>query len=143
MIRRPPRSTLFPYTTLFRSIELEGAGERRQNHLPHVATRLPPRQDHPLEDGKARVAEDQVGVHLPAGAESGALGASAERRIERELPRLELGEREPARRAGVPLREQRRLRGPPPPPPPPPPPRRTHPPPPPALAAPRLACRLP
>src|SRR3712207_6880344 len=24
MIRRPPRSTLFPYTTLFRSIELRG-----------------------------------------------------------------------------------------------------------------------
>src|SRR2546422_8232846 len=125
MIRRPPRSTLFPYTTLFRSlpgrveIELEGVGERRQNHLPHVATGLPPRQDHPLEDGKARVAENQIGVHLPAGAESGALGASAERRIERELPRLELGEREPARRAGVALREERRLRAPPTPPTPP------------------------
>src|SRR2546426_12051038 len=26
MIRRPPRSTLFPYTTLFRSIVLHGAG---------------------------------------------------------------------------------------------------------------------
>src|SRR2546430_11737105 len=25
MIRRPPRSTLFPYTTLFRSVELDGA----------------------------------------------------------------------------------------------------------------------
>src|SRR3712207_8198160 len=30
MIRRPPRSTLFPYTTLFRSEELAGTpGERR------------------------------------------------------------------------------------------------------------------
>src|SRR5689334_24738339 len=27
MIRRPPRSTLFPYTTLFRSIVLETGGE--------------------------------------------------------------------------------------------------------------------
>src|SRR5258708_10158073 len=27
MIRRPPRSTLFPYTTLFRSAELDGAVE--------------------------------------------------------------------------------------------------------------------
>src|SRR5256885_4216972 len=36
MIRRPPRSTLFPYTTLFRS----GRGERRQ-----AAGRLP--RDHP------------------------------------------------------------------------------------------------
>src|SRR2546430_9130345 len=26
MIRRPPRSTLFPYTTLFRSLELLGRG---------------------------------------------------------------------------------------------------------------------
>src|SRR2546422_3529366 len=26
MIRRPPRSTLFPYTTLFRSDELDGSG---------------------------------------------------------------------------------------------------------------------
>src|SRR2546427_7719075 len=26
MIRRPPRSTLFPYTTLFRSLALGGAG---------------------------------------------------------------------------------------------------------------------
>src|SRR5256885_11561578 len=27
MIRRPPRSTLFPYTTLFRSLALDAAGE--------------------------------------------------------------------------------------------------------------------
>src|ERR1035438_10677847 len=27
MIRRPPRSTLFPYTTLFRSVDVGGAGE--------------------------------------------------------------------------------------------------------------------
>src|SRR2546425_8781997 len=33
MIRRPPRSTLFPYTTLFRSrlFELVGEGKRRQD----------------------------------------------------------------------------------------------------------------
>src|SRR3712207_9511579 len=27
MIRRPPRSTLFPYTTLFRSLQVERAGD--------------------------------------------------------------------------------------------------------------------
>src|SRR3712207_8950195 len=32
MIRRPPRSTLFPYTTLFRSVEADGLG-----HQPVVA----------------------------------------------------------------------------------------------------------
>src|SRR5438874_4647162 len=30
MIRRPPRSTLFPYTTLFRSLGHAGGGERGQ-----------------------------------------------------------------------------------------------------------------
>src|SRR5207248_9501789 len=29
MIRRPPRSTLFPYTTLFRSLRRRGLGRRR------------------------------------------------------------------------------------------------------------------
>src|SRR2546426_7160069 len=34
MIRRPPRSTLFPYTTLFRSRE---HGRRGERHRPRVA----------------------------------------------------------------------------------------------------------
>src|SRR5256885_12224047 len=40
MIRRPPRSTLFPYTTLFRS-----GGSRRRSHLGRC------REDHPRIDG--------------------------------------------------------------------------------------------
>src|SRR5260370_11161695 len=59
MIRRPPRSTLFPYTTLFRSIAVffidailkrmhdtgidpEGLGDRRPAHLcgPHTQSPL-------------------------------------------------------------------------------------------------------
>src|SRR2546425_4879337 len=46
MIRRPPRSTLFPYTTLFRSLEI---GERPGDvaadptvHLPHSLEELLP-----------------------------------------------------------------------------------------------------
>src|SRR3712207_7437946 len=56
MIRRPPRSTLFPYTTLFRSVEgehdrvrrgrrppvvrrAEGRGERAQTLLGHLQRR--------------------------------------------------------------------------------------------------------
>src|SRR3712207_7596285 len=37
MIRRPPRSTLFPYTTLFRSVERQHSevpGQVRDLHLP-------------------------------------------------------------------------------------------------------------
>src|SRR2546430_11515509 len=39
MIRRPPRSTLFPYTTLFRSLLLRFvcAGDVRERHLGRVA----------------------------------------------------------------------------------------------------------
>src|SRR3712207_7843600 len=33
MIRRPPRSTLFPYTTLFRSAALQDAGVRKGDRV--------------------------------------------------------------------------------------------------------------
>src|SRR5258705_10326703 len=43
MIRRPPRSTLFPYTTLFRSSTWDRTGLREPFHprrvLPHPALR--------------------------------------------------------------------------------------------------------
>src|SRR5690554_7527885 len=34
MIRRPPRSTLFPYTTLFRSTPSRSAGRSSPSHAP-------------------------------------------------------------------------------------------------------------
>src|SRR3712207_6181283 len=37
MVRRPPRSTRFPYTTLFRSIVEEGERHRRRTHEGTVA----------------------------------------------------------------------------------------------------------
>src|SRR3989442_7676795 len=37
MIRRPPRSTLFPYTTLFRSVQVALAGGREQGQVVRVA----------------------------------------------------------------------------------------------------------
>src|SRR3989454_4644867 len=42
MIRRPPRSTLFPYTTLFRSLELllERPGARAQTFVRALPQRL-------------------------------------------------------------------------------------------------------
>src|SRR5258708_26904710 len=52
MIRRPPRSTLFPYTTLFRS-EIE-APERAAGHRDARLARL----DH-------RAAEDHRAAHEP------------------------------------------------------------------------------
>src|SRR5205823_14299886 len=39
MIRRPPRSTLFPYTTLFRS---SNRPRQTSPNLPHLPPRIPP-----------------------------------------------------------------------------------------------------
>src|SRR5436190_5028335 len=48
MIRRPPRSTLFPYTTLFRSLARErvarGRGSRRPGGVARGAMRLEDRK---------------------------------------------------------------------------------------------------
>src|SRR2546427_8467257 len=41
MIRRPPRSTLFPYTTLFRSLKLVRCRDRRKPER-HQATPISP-----------------------------------------------------------------------------------------------------
>src|SRR2546422_6311008 len=55
MIRRPPRSTLFPYTTLFRSLS-GGVGERREQHSV-VATRGESRR----RGARHRFRDDHVG----------------------------------------------------------------------------------
>src|SRR5947208_13164159 len=56
MIRRPPRSTLFPYTTLFRSHE-HHADERHRAHPgdrdPQVARRVAARHPTPRGDRKS------------------------------------------------------------------------------------------
>src|SRR2546426_1466718 len=42
MIRRPPRSTLFPYTTLFRSLAAQFSGEDRAGRAPRGHVREGP-----------------------------------------------------------------------------------------------------
>src|SRR3712207_8944590 len=72
MIRRPPRSTLFPYTTLFRSgprsmPRLRGptrdVGERRRvgRGLAGERQRLPA----PRRPGDRRAVKVEVALHLP------------------------------------------------------------------------------
>src|SRR5256885_13155921 len=41
MIRRPPRSTLFPYTTLFRSEAISGVRAAHWNCMGHVVRVVP------------------------------------------------------------------------------------------------------
>src|SRR3712207_7185715 len=72
MIRRPPRSTLFPYTTLFRSvITLRGKGVPRLRSTTrgdlhvHVEVRTPTRLDDAQEKLLRELAElrnEDVGV---------------------------------------------------------------------------------
>src|SRR2546429_387641 len=77
MIRRPPRSTLFPYTTLFRSPAARGAARALQarGRLRAVRVGLPGQLGHDLRAG-ARGRRDLLGRaqprehrgRLPAGA---------------------------------------------------------------------------
>src|SRR3712207_8744749 len=69
MIRRPPRSTLFPYTTLFRSIGSRGGdlsradpghGERAEVPDGVDRQRVVGPQHPPLRDGGGRVARGRI-----------------------------------------------------------------------------------
>src|SRR2546422_6058401 len=65
MIRRPPRSTLFPYTTLFRSSRVCAGQARaalRQQSLP-VGVELPIRAAHELRS-EEHTSELQSRLHL-------------------------------------------------------------------------------
>src|SRR3989454_2090869 len=65
MIRRPPRSTLFPYTTLFRSLDL--AVEERLETEFQLRTRSP-EEDVALTEfvktGHALPSQSDAGAHL-------------------------------------------------------------------------------
>src|SRR2546430_11622764 len=62
MIRRPPRSTLFPYTTLFRSPPGRAArGRARRRFWPHKGQQ-PPGADAPL---KLELLEREHAPRLP------------------------------------------------------------------------------
>src|SRR3712207_8459244 len=54
MIRRPPSSTLFPYTTLFRSLLAPQSADRGRPHLP---LQLPRGRDRPRRVGRVRGAQ--------------------------------------------------------------------------------------
>src|SRR2546428_3268200 len=85
MIRRPPRSTLFPYTTLFRSVHPAGPEIRfLEGPLPEIAferrptVRLPHRWG---VDGHRPAARSLEGEHgdRPSGGEAAPAGGGEER----------------------------------------------------------------
>src|SRR3712207_8054382 len=54
MIRRPPRSTLFPYTTLFRSLAAQQLSEQWLETDPGADVRVPRLADTVLVRGRVR-----------------------------------------------------------------------------------------
>src|SRR2546429_5569108 len=69
MIRRPPRSTLFPYTTLFRSRRQRHHGEREQEMVeavPEPGQRLPVQKHHEIGQYRSEehTSELQSRLHL-------------------------------------------------------------------------------
>src|SRR2546425_3080071 len=99
MIRRPPRSTLFPYTTLFRSPEL--AEDLLREVDAHLATGQGAERDHPgeralqLADVRLDPARDEIGdiVGEPDALERGLLLEDGHARL--EIRRLEIRDQAP------------------------------------------------
>src|SRR2546430_17696966 len=84
MIRRPPRSTLFPYTTLFRSVqrlEDELHGEPREREYPAGDDGRHPKHADPVEPNRARALPP---CHQHRRNEGDASGPKRER-VDREL----------------------------------------------------------
>ena len=80
--------------------ELVVLAERFQRLQVIRARRLRPRRDRALAQRGVLVGDDQVGVDVLLDAEAAALRAGAERIVEREQPRLDLGDGEAGHRAG-------------------------------------------
>src|SRR2546430_11054083 len=85
MIRRPPRSTLFPYTTLFRSLarrvgiaEVDGS---------HATVEVGDEDELAVEDRRERLAR-RVGPESPTALAEVALGLRHLERGDAERPRL-------------------------------------------------------
>src|SRR5258707_1582818 len=66
MIRRPPRSTLFPYTTLFRSHQQDQAAEdtRRPRRRFVAAARARPKREEGHAEAEQKIGRLADGVHV-------------------------------------------------------------------------------
>ena len=87
-------------------VELVGLCQARDHRSPKVSRGLAPRQHDPFEERNAPVSQEQVRIDVFTGPEPTALLAGPVGRIERELPRLDLGQAGAAVGAGVGLAEE-------------------------------------
>src|SRR5687768_18113386 len=84
MLRRPPRSTLFPYTTLFRS----GNGEDVEAHQGERGDRQHRQGDQHLDQGEAGFAAARSGHHCTVTSPLASSRTSAEPPSDRKSTRL-------------------------------------------------------
>src|SRR2546430_9887375 len=97
MIRRPPRSTLFPYTTLFRSRRGGHAGRLRDaRRAPRGLGSRRARRGPPPAVRRPRAARALSGGRLPRGARRGR-GRGGARPLRRARARARAGPAAPAR----------------------------------------------
>src|SRR3989449_4592603 len=87
MIRRPPRSTLFPYTTLFRSNRMRETEDQRREDAEDADRDLEPAVQHRRARGAVRTPAQQPGAQAEAAHVGGddrrdGLDGGAERLIE-------------------------------------------------------------
>src|SRR2546427_12542949 len=80
MIRRPPRSTLFPYTTLFRSVPLHAALKVRNDRVGNEVA---------LQAASGEDMEDHVLIEVAAGTGRLGHGERGKRQGRGESPRRE------------------------------------------------------
>src|SRR2546422_8225577 len=80
MIRRPPRSTLFPYTTLFRSVFDDIAGQAEKMHKAGV----------PVEEAQHRYVVPEKFKNFPIYAWSFTIGPRSEEHTSELQSRLHL-----------------------------------------------------
>ena len=90
-------------------VDLVPLRDRLDHRLVEAAVADRPRDQRAVPDRHGRVRDDEVRVDLELRAQAGAARACAVRRVEREDPRLELGQRDAVLRAGEVLAEGHRL----------------------------------
>src|SRR2546423_1713606 len=85
MIRRPPRSTLFPYTTLFRSrIDRDGLGRGRGR--AEVALRVPGNRREAQGEVRIVAGRDGQAGEVPAGEVGGGAACTPGTSVSRMAP---------------------------------------------------------
>src|SRR5260221_7324313 len=92
MIRRPPRSTLFPYTTLFRSAFYLALSDIRESQ-PLAALAIP---------GLAEIHSEVLDLFPRVGLGNGLPAGGRRELVQEGSPRLRVGNRSPASEDGHP-----------------------------------------